>query len=355
VSACIHIRGREIGEGRPVYVVAELSANHQQNLEQAIQIVHAAAHAGADAIKLQTYTPDTMTLRSAEEPFRIGGGTAWDGQTLYELYSKAQTPWEWHAKLKQAACDRKLDFFSSAFDTSAVNFLEELGVAAHKVASFELVDIPLIQKMASTGKPLILSTGMATFDEIDEAIAAAKTGGATEIALLKCTSSYPAKPEQMNLRTIPEMKEKFGVPIGLSDHSMDMVIPVAAVALGASIVEKHITLTRTLPGPDSSFSLEPEEFKKMVQAIRTAERALGSVEFGGHGEESSRVFRRSLFVVEDVAADEVFTATNVRSIRPGYGLHPRFLHQVLGRRATRAIRCGTPLSWDLVARASAAD
>jgi len=329
--------------------IAEVSANHHQDFDQAVKIVRAAKDAGADAVKLQTYTPDTMTIACERQEFRIGGGTIWDGRTLYELYGEAYTPWEWQPRLKQVANDLGLDLFSSPFDATAVDFLEKMDVPAHKLASFELVDIPLIQKMARTSKPLIMSTGMATMEEIEEAVQTARQAGATQIALLKCTSAYPALPEEMHLRTIPELSQRFGVPVGLSDHTMGAAVPVAAVALGACIVEKHLTLSRSEPGPDSAFSLEPHEFKAMVDAVRVAERALGEVHFGfGAKEASSRVFRRSLFVVQDLKCGELFTAENVRSIRPGYGLHTRHLAEILGRHAARDIERGTPLSWDLV-------
>jgi pseudaminic acid synthase len=349
--AGLNLNGRKIGSGEPVYVIAELSANHNQDCEQAARILKAAKQAGADAIKLQTYTPDTITIRSDGELFRIGGGTLWDGRTLYDLYGEAHTPWQWQPKLKQVADDLDLDLFSSAFDASAVDFLERMNVPAHKIASCELVDIPLIQKMAKTGKPLIMSTGMATVEEIDEAMQAARAAGASEIALLKCTSAYPAPPEEMNLRTIPELSRRFGVPVGLSDHTMGIAAPVAAVALGACIIEKHLTLSRSDPGPDSAFSLEPNEFKAMVDAVRVAEKALGEVRFGPSAKEvASRNFRRSLFVVENVKRGELFTAENVRSIRPGHGLHTRHLAEILGREAAQDIERGTPLSWDLVTR-----
>src|SRR5208283_5116289 len=313
----INIGRHRIGPAQPVYVIAELSANHHQDFDKAVRILQAAKQAGADAVKLQTYTPDTITIRSDREGFRIGGGTLWDGRTLYELYGEAYTPWEWQPRLKQVADDLGMDLFSSAFDATAVDFLEEMRVPAHKLASCELVDIPLIQKMARTAKPLILSTGMATVEEIEEALHSARAAGATQIALLKCTSAYPAPAEEMNLRTIPEMARRFGVPVGLSDHTMGMAVPVAAVALGACIVEKHLTLSRSTHGPDSAFSLEPQEFKAMVDAVRTAEKALGEIRFGGSGkEQSSLVFRRSLFVVEDVRQGDIFTAKNVRCIRP---------------------------------------
>ncbi len=349
MTKCIQIGKRCIGPGNPAYCIAEVSANHNHDFAQAVRIIEAAKDAGADAIKLQTYTPDTMTIASDREEFRIGGGTLWDGRNLHDLYGEAYTPWEWQPRLKQVAEDLGMDLFSSAFDFTAVDFLEQMGVPAHKVASFELVDLPLIQRMAGTGKPLIMSTGMASEEEIDEALQTARKAGATQIALLKCTSAYPAPAAEMNLRTIPEMARQFGVPVGLSDHTMGISVPVAALALGACIIEKHLTLSRATPGPDSGFSLEPQEFKAMVEAVRTAEKALGAVHYGLSGkEESSRVFRRSLFVVQDVKRGETFTPENVRSIRPGYGLHTRHLGEVLGKRAVRDIERGTPLSWDLV-------
>src|SRR5579863_3474055 len=349
MAAPITIGGRTIGAGHPAYVIAEVSANHHQDFEQAVRIIRAAAEAGADAVKLQTYTPDTITIACDRKEFRINSGTIWDGTTLYELYGQAYTPWEWQPRLKQIANDLGLDLFSSPFDATAVDFLEKMNVPAHKLASFELVDIPLIQKMARTGKPLIMSTGMSTLEEIEEAVQTARQAGATQIALLKCTSAYPAVPEEMNLRTIPELAKRFEVPIGLSDHTMTISVPVAAVALGACIIEKHITLSRSTPGPDSAFSLEPHEFKSMVHAVREAEKALGAVHFGlSEKEAGMRAFRRSLFVVQDMKQGEPFTTENVRSIRPGHGLHTRHLEEVLGRRAARNIERGTPLSWDLL-------
>lgn len=345
----IQICDRRIGPGQPVYIIAELSANHHQDFDRAGRLIDAAKDAGADAIKLQTYTPDTITIRSDRSEFRIGGGTLWDGRSLYDLYGEAYTPWEWQPKLKQMANDAGLALFSSPFDETAVDFLESMDVPAYKVASFELVDIPLIQKMARTGKPLIMSTGMAAADEIEEAMAAACREGATEIALLKCTSAYPSPADEMNLRTIPELARKFGVPAGLSDHTVGIAVPVAAAALGACIVEKHLTLSRADHGPDSAFSLEPDEFKMMVDAVRFAEKALGSPKFGASGpEQSSLVFRRSLFVVEDVKNGEMFTSKNVRSIRPAHGLHTKHLSTILGRRAVCDIERGTPLTWALV-------
>jgi pseudaminic acid synthase len=332
-----------------VYVVAEMSANHGGDYERAVRLVEAAAEAGADAIKLQTYTADTLTLDSDAAPFRVSGGTLWDGRTLHDLYREAQTPWEWQPRLKARADELGLHLFSSPFDATALDLLESMHVLVHKIASFEIVDLDLIRRAAGTGKPLIISTGMASPAEIAEAVQAAREGGSSGIALLKCTSAYPAPPEEMNLRAIPAMEAAFGVPIGLSDHTLGTTVAVAAVALGACIVEKHLTLSRSIAGPDSAFSLEPEEFRAMVDAIRTTETALGSAEHRiGAAETRSLPFRRSLFVVQDVRRGALFTAQNVRSIRPAGGLLPRHLEAVLGRRATRDIPRGTPLAWDLV-------
>jgi len=345
------IGNRTIGWDAPCYVIAELSANHNQSFDQAVKILRAAKDAGADAVKLQTYTADTITLRSDKECFRITGGTLWDGRTLHDLYQEAYTPWEWQPKLKEIADELGMHLFSSAFDDSAVDFLEQMNVPAHKVASCELVDIGLIEKMAGTGKPLIMSTGMASEEEISEALEAARGAGATEIALLKCTSAYPAPPEEANLLTIPELARRFGCPVGLSDHTMGIVAPVVAVALGANIIEKHLCLRRADGGPDGAFSLEPQEFKAMVEAVRTAEQALGAVQFAsGAREANSRKFRRSLFVVENVKKGEVFTKQNVRSIRPADGLQPRHFNEILGKCAACDVERGTPLSWGLVAR-----
>jgi len=350
MAAPIIIGQRTIGSGHPVYVVAEVSANHHQNFDEAVKIIHTAKDAGADAVKLQTYTADTITIESDRAEFRVSG-TIWNGRNLYDLYREAYTPWEWQPRLKQVANGLGLDLFSTPFDATAVDFLEKMGVPAHKLASFELVDIPLIEKMARTGKPLIMSTGMATEEEIAEAVQTARRAGAAQIALLKCTSAYPSPPEEMNLRTIPELAKRFQVPVGLSDHTMDAAVPVAAVALGACIIEKHLTLSRSDTGPDSAFSLEPHEFRAMVESVRVAEKALGDVHFGaGAKETGSRVFRRSLFVVEDVKQGQAFTVSNVRSIRPGHGLHTRHLPEILGQRAACDIARGTPMSWDLVSR-----
>jgi pseudaminic acid synthase len=343
----IEIGDRRVGPGKPVYIVAEMSANHNRNFDEAVRIIKAAKQCGADAVKLQTFTPDTITFPSEATYFRIAGGTIWDGQKLYDLYSKTFMPWEWQPQLKTIANDLSLDLFSSAFDPTAVDFLETMGVPVHKIASLEIVDIPLIEKMASTGKPLIISTGMASLGEIEEAVGAAYHAGATQMALLKCTSAYPAPPEEMNLETIRHLAETFGIPVGLSDHTVGIAVPIAAVALGASMVEKHFTLSRSIPGPDTPFSLEPEEFRAMVEGIRITEQAVGRVHYGITGNEAkSLAFRRSLFVVRDVESGDAFTEGNVRSIRPGHGLHPRYLRTIMGRHASQDIKAGTPLSWE---------
>jgi pseudaminic acid synthase len=329
-------------------MVAEMSGNHHQDFAQAVKILEAAHRAGADAIKLQTYTPDTLTIPCDNAYFQIQG-TIWEGKTLHDLYGEAYTPWEWQPELQRVAKTLGLALFSSPFDASAVDFLEDMGVPAYKIASFELVDIPLIRRIAATGKPIIMSTGMATLGEIDEAVRTVRENGCQELVLLKCTSAYPAPLVEMNLRTIPHLAEAFGVPAGLSDHTMSHIVPVAAVTLGACLIEKHFTLCRDVAGPDSAFSQEPDEFAAMVQAVRAVEQALGKVSYDiTDKEKTSRVFRRSLFVVHDMKQGEQFTADNVRSIRPGHGLHTRFLDQVLGQRAAVNIPRGTPLSWELV-------
>ncbi len=344
----IRINGRAIGPGRPAYIIAEMSANHAQSFDRAARLLEVAKECGADAVKLQTYTPETMTIDADSTWFRIRG-TMWDGRTLHELYGEAYTPWEWQPKLKERADRMGMDLFSTPFDATAVDFLEEMQVPAYKIASFENVDLPLLRRVAATGKPMILSTGMATLAEIDEAVRTIRESGGKELALLKCTSAYPATPEEMNLRSMSHLGSTFHVPVGLSDHTLEMTVPVVAIALGACIIEKHLTLSRAEPGPDSKFSLEPKEFGDMVEAVRTAEKALGQVKFGAtQQEEASRVFRRSLFVVQDVAANELFDHRSIRAIRPGYGLHTRHLDDVVGRRATRDVARGTPVSWDLV-------
>lgn len=329
-------------------VIAELSANHNGSIERAEQILRAAAASGTDAVKLQTYTADTLTIPCDTAYFRING-TLWEGRTLYDLYQEAHTPWEWTPRLMALAKELGMDCFSTPFDATAVDFLEGCGVSRYKVASFEVVDIPLLKKIAATGKPVIMSTGMATLAEIDEAVRTLRDNGTTDLTLLKCTSAYPAPPEEANLRTIPHMAQAFGCKAGLSDHTMGSAVAVAAVALGATVIEKHFTLSRADGGPDGSFSMEPYEFKQMVQDIRTTEKALGSVCYDlTEKQKESKIFRRSLFVVQDIKAGEKLTTENVRSIRPGYGLPPKYLPMVLGRVAKCDMAMGTPLQWELI-------
>lgn len=347
------IRDARIGSGAPAFLIAELSANHGGSLEKALALVRTAKACGADAVKIQTYTADTITLDCDNECFQVKHGTIWDGATLYQLYREAYTPWEWHRPIQEAVEREGMTFFSTPFDFTAVDFLESLHVPLYKIASFELTDLPLVRRIAQTGKPAILSTGMATLGEIDEAVRAFREAGGTHFALLKCTSAYPAPPEEMNLRTIPHLAEAFAAPVGLSDHSLGFAVPVAALALGACVIEKHLTLSRSDPGPDSAFSTEPDEFKAMVHAVREAERALGHVSYeASEKEKSSRAFRRSLFVVEDVKEGGLFTENNVRSIRPGCGLATTHITEILGRRAACDIKRGTPLAWDMLANQS---
>ncbi|MFC2171132.1 pseudaminic acid synthase [Acidobacteriota bacterium] len=339
----------QIGLGNPSVIVAELSGNHNQSFEGALSLLRAAAEAGADAVKLQTYTADTITIKSDRGHFRIGEGLLGKEETLYSLYARNSTPWEWQPKLKDAANDLGLELFSSPFDSTAADFLADMDIPAFKIASFEIVDLPLIRHVATKGKPLIVSTGMATLAEIEDAISAARHAGCYEIVLLKCTSNYPALPEEMNLKTIPHLAETFMVPAGLSDHTRGIAVPVAAVAIGALMIEKHLTLNRAAGGAESGFALEPDEFRTMVQAVRTAEKALGEVHYGlTEAEQSSRTFRRSLFTVEDIKAGELMTMKNFRSIRPGHGLAPKNLENILGKQARVNISRGTPLSWDLI-------
>ena len=347
-AAPINIREHLIGPGQPAYIIAEMSGNHGHSFDQAVQLVEEAKRCGADAIKLQTYTADTLTIDCDTEHFRIKG-TLWNGKNLYDLYGEAFTPWDWQPKLKGIANNLGLDCFSTPFDSTAVDFLEAMEVPAHKIASFELVDLALIQKVARTGKPVIMSTGMASLEEINEAVDAFREAGGTQLALLKCTSAYPSPPEEMNLKTIADLAERFGVPVGLSDHTLGYAVPVTAVALGACIVEKHLTLSRSHPGPDSAFSLEPGEFSQMVTAVRDASAAIGRVSYDvtAH-EKNSRIFRRSLFAVRDIEPGEAFTPENVRSIRPGNGLAPKHLDDVLHRCASKRISAGTPLDWNLI-------
>lgn len=339
----IMINGRKIGDGCPPYVIAELSANHNGDLEQAFRIIDGAADAGADAVKIQTYTPDTITLKSSSSDFQITEGL-WAGHTLYDLYKWAHTPWEWHEALFAYAAKRNITMFSSPFDNSAVDLLESLGAPAYKIASFEAIDLPLIRYVASTGKPMIISTGMASEVEIAEAVEAARDGGCTELALLLCVSGYPAPAADYNLATLADMVDRFGVTVGLSDHTLDNVTAVASVALGGSIIEKHITMDRSGGGPDDSFSLEPSEFKSLCDSAKTAWNAIGKIDYSRKTSEQGNVkFRRSLYFVKDLAAGEIITSDCVRSVRPGYGLAPKHLHDVIGKRAKRAIVANTPV------------
>ncbi len=340
---------REIGPEHPVYIIAEMSGNHNQDYDRAVAILEAAHAAGADAVKLQTYTADTMTIDCDAEPFVLPDSTIWSGRNLHDLYGEANTPWEWHPELKARADELGLHLFSSPFDSTAVDFLEQLGVPAYKVASFELNDLPLLRRIAATGKPVIASTGMATLGEIDEAVRTLRENGCRELALLKCCSSYPADPAAMNLSTIPHLGAAFDVVAGLSDHTMDVAVPVAAVTMGARIIEKHLTLDRAAGGPDSAFSLEPHEFRVMVDAVRVAEQAVGKVSYKlTESEQVSRAYRRSIFVVQDIHPGGLLTPQNIRVIRPGNGLEPKYLDIVLGRRAARELKRGTPLGWEML-------
>jgi N-acetylneuraminate synthase len=352
MKKAFEIAGRPVGEGAPVFIVAELSANHVQKKEIALRTIEAAAKAGADAIKLQTYTPDTLTLASTAQPFVVKTSNAWAGRTLHELYAEAMTPWEWHRELIDAAKALGLICFSTPFDPTAVAFLEELGVPVHKVASFELNDLSLVERIARTGKPVIMSTGMATLGDIEAAIGACRDAGNDRVALLRCVSSYPARPEMMDLSSFPFLAG-FGTVVGLSDHTRDATVAIMSIALGTKIIEKHFILDRSLGGPDSFFSLEPGEFEHMVRAVRDAERALGKPRFGPSPDEvASTAFRRSLFVAKDLAAGEIITCDHVRSVRPANGLHPKHLPSVLGRRAARELKFGNPLVWEDVGSAA---
>jgi pseudaminic acid synthase len=337
-----------IGGDYPCYIIAEMSANHAGELSRALEIVHAAKESGADCIKIQTYTADTITVNCEKEFFRISDGT-WKGETLYSLYKKAYTPWDWQYRIKEEAIKIGLDFLSTPFDKSAVDFLEELNVNFYKIASFELIDIPLLKYVASKGKPIILSTGMATLGEIEEAVNTIKLQGNKNLCLLKCSSAYPAIPENMNLLTIKHLAETFGIPSGLSDHSLGSIAAVAAVVVGAKVIEKHFCISRKIQNPDSSFSMEPNEFSQMVKDIRDAEKALGGVSYQiTEPEERNRNFRKSIFVVQDVEKDEVFSEENIRVIRPGFGLEPKYYEYILGKKASRYIEKGTPMNWTLV-------
>lgn len=346
----IVIDGRAIGRNHEPFIIAEMSGNHNQSLERALEIVEAAAKTGAHALKIQTYTPDTMTLDIAEREFFISDSKSlWEGKSLYALYGEAYTPWEWHEAIFNKAKSLGMIAFSTPFDASSVDFLESLDVPCYKIASFENTDIPLIQKVAATGKPLIISTGMASIAELDETVRAARAAGCQQLVLLKCTSTYPATPENTNILTIPHMREMFGCEVGLSDHTMGVGVSVASVALGASVIEKHFTLSRADGGVDSTFSMEPSEMQQLVTETERAWQALGQVSYGATlSEEKSKVFRRSLYVVKDMKAGDVLTESNIRAIRPGYGLPTRFLPVVMGKAVNQDIQRGTGLRWDFI-------
>jgi pseudaminic acid synthase len=344
----IEIAGRIISPEAPPYIIAELSANHNGNIETAFKIIAEAKRAGADAVKLQTYTADTLTLNSKSDDFMIKGGL-WDGRNLYDLYAEAHTPWDWHKPLFDFSREQGITMFSSAFDNTAVDLLESLGAPAYKIASFEAIDLPLIKYTASTGKPMIISTGLADITEISEAIDAAHQGGCRQLAILHCVSGYPAPPSDYNLKTIPDMIERFGLVIGLSDHTIDNTTAIASVVMGASIIEKHFTLDRNGGGPDDSFSLEPIELKNLCDDAKTAWSALGKVDYGRKSSEQGNVkFRRSLYIVKDMKKGDILTADNIRSVRPGYGVAPKYYEEMLGKRINRDVNFATPLSIDFI-------
>lgn len=345
----IRIGSRLIGEGQPTYIVAEMSANHLQDYDRAEAIIRAAKAAGADAVKLQTYTADTITMDCENEYFQIKQGTIWDGTTFYKLYQEAFTPWDWRPRLVKLANDLGMDCFSSPFDFTAVDFMEEMDMPAYKIASFEIRDIPLIRKIAKLGKPVIMATGIAYLEDIERAVRVCREEGNDQIILLKCTSTYPSPYEDMNIRVIPHMAEVFDCMTGLSDHSMGSAVAVASVALGARMVEKHFTLSRADGGPDAAFSMEPAEFKKMADEIRIVEKALGRVTYQlTEKQERSREEGRSLFVTQDIGAGEVFTPENLRSIRPAFGMAPMYYEEVLGKKARVSVPRGTPMAWEYV-------
>ena len=345
------VAGRNIGVSRPPFIIAEMSGNHNQSLERALQLVEAAAECGAHALKLQTYTADTMTLDIDEGEFFINDPTSlWAGTSLYKLYQQAYTPWEWHAPIFKRAAEFGIIAFSTPFDDTAVDFLESLNAPCYKIASFENTDLPLIRKVASTGKPMIISTGMASVAELDESVRAARAAGASDLVLLKCTSTYPSTPENTNVSTIPHMRTLFNCETGLSDHTMGLGTAIAAVAMGATVIEKHFTLSREDGGVDAPFSAEPAELRALVVETERAWQSLGRVTYGASkAEENSKVFRRSLYVTEDLKENDVLTKNNLRPIRPGYGLPPKFYDQLLGRKMRKAAKRGTPMSWDLLA------
>lgn len=343
------IKDREVAAGKRPYLIAEMSGNHNHDLGRALAIVDAAAASGADAIKLQTYTAETMTLKVTGDDFVITDpGSLWNNRHLYDLYDEAHTPWDWHAPIMARAAELGIHCFSSPFDATAVDFLETLNVPAYKIASFEIIDLPLIRRVAATGKPVIMSTGMANVSEIGEAVAAAREAGATDIVLLKCTSTYPATPENSHLNTIPNLHETFGCAVGLSDHTMGCGVAVASVAMGACLIEKHFTLARADGGVDSAFSMEPHEFATMREECDRAWQAMGGITYGVSAEAGSKQFRRSLYIAKDVAAGEELTRENLRAIRPGYGLPPKFYDHFIGKKVHRPLVAGTRVTWDIL-------
>ncbi|MBN1057669.1 pseudaminic acid synthase [Clostridium botulinum] len=345
----IKIKNKVIGGNNPTFIIAEMSANHLQNFENAVKLIKAVKDAGADAIKLQTYTPDTITIDCDNEYFQINQNTIWDGTTLHKLYREAYTPWEWQPRLKKIAEEEGLICFSSPFDKTSVDFLEKMDVPAYKIASFEINDIPLIEYVASKGKPIIISTGIATISEIHEAINACKKVNNNQIILLKCTSAYPSPMKDMNLKTIPNISETFNVISGISDHTLGIEVPIASIALGAKVIEKHVTLLRGDGGPDAKFSLEPHELKNMVTSVRNIEKALGNVTYElTEKQMKSREHSRSLFIVKDIKKGEKFTTDNVKSIRPGFGLKPKYINDVIGKISNIDIEKGTPMEWEFI-------
>ena len=348
MSETIKFGDRLVGKDQPAYIIAEMSANHAGSKERAIEIIRAAKDAGADCVKVQTYTPETMTLDSDKKWFKIDKGT-WEGENLYSLYQKAYTPWEWQEDLKKEAEKSGIDFFSTPYEKTAVDFLEDLGVEFYKVASFSITNLPFLKYLAKKNKPIIMSTGMATLGEIEEAVNVIKENSNENLALLNCSSAYPSVPNDMNLKKIKHLHDTFNLPVGLSDHSLGSVAAIASIAMGGKIIEKHFCLSRDIENPDSSFSMEPAEFKKMVADIRATERAIGNIDYSiSEKEQESRRFRRSIFAVEDIKAGEKLTEDNIRIIRPGYGLKPKKWEKVLNKKALKDIEKGTPLNWDLI-------
>ena len=344
------IAGRPVGPDAPPYIVAELSGNHNGDPDRALDIIRAVARSGADAVKIQTYTAETITIDHDGPEFTVNTGGLWDGRSLYDLYDEAHTPWEWHKAMFDCAADAGVAIFSAPFDHSAVDFLETLDCPAYKIASFEIVDLPLITKTAATGKPLIISTGMASIGEIREAVETARAAGASDIALLHCVSGYPTPASDCHLATIPHLANELDVQVGLSDHTLGTAVPVAAIALGATIIEKHVTLRRSDGGPDAAFSLEPDELTQMVEACRTTSEALGEVNYQRKpSEEKNTVFRRSVYVVADINAGEIFQPHHIRSIRPGFGIAPKHIGEVIGKAAAQDLKRGTALRWEMIA------